>query len=116
MAISIEELGKQLDALQARGVAAEENKRKRERAETAGTTAAGTTRRAERLGAQGMSGGSGGNLSFNSGRFGYSNRIPPKIPNDLGKAISGLWRMQLLLGSEGLEHTITTTNPTAMST
>ena len=47
MAKSVEELGKQLDALQARVVAAEEeNKKLRERAETAGTTAAGTAGRA----------------------------------------------------------------------
>ena len=60
-----------------------------------------------------MSGGGGEIFRFNSGRFSYSNRTPPKIPNDPGKVISWwLWRMQLFLGSEGLEHTITTTNPT----
>ena len=113
MAKSVEELGKQLDALQARAVAAEEeNKKLIERVETAGTTAAGTAgRRAERFNVQGVSGGNGGNLYFNSGRFGYSNRTPPKIPNDPGKVISWLRRMQLFLGSEGLEHTIGS-NPT----
>ena len=75
---SVEELGKQLDALQARVVAAEEeNKKLRERAETAGTTAAGTAGRAERVNVQGVSGGNGDNLYFNNGRFGYSNRTPP---------------------------------------
>ena len=60
MAKSVEELGKQLDALQARVVAAEEeNKKLRERAETVGTTAAGTARRAERFNVQGVSGGNG---------------------------------------------------------
>ena len=55
MAKSVEELGKQLDALQARAVAAEEeNKKLRERAETAGTTAAGTAGRAWRLNVQGV--------------------------------------------------------------
>ena len=86
MAKSVEELGKQLDALQARVVAAEEeNKKLREMAETAGTTAAGTAGRVERFTVQGVS---GGNLYFNSGRFDYSNRTPPKIPNDPGKVIS----------------------------
>ena len=56
-----------------------------------------------------MSGGNGGSLYFNSGR--YSNRIPPEIPNDPGKVISWLRRMQLFSGSEGLEHTISP-NPT----
>ena len=58
-----------------------------------------------------MNGGNGDNLYFNSGRFGYSNRTPPKTPNDPGKVISWLRRMQLFLGSEGLEHTISS-NPT----
>ena len=80
-------------------------------AETAETTAAGTAERAERLDVQGMGGGSGGNLYFNSDRFGYSNRTSPKIPDDPGKSISWLRRMQLFLGSYGLEHTITS-NPT----
>ena len=57
-----------------------------------------------------MGGGSGGYLYFNSDRFGYSNRTPPKSPNDPRKAISWLRRMQLFLGSDGLEHTITS-NP-----
>ena len=110
MAKGVEELGKQLDALQARVVAAaEENKRLRERAETAVTTAAGTAERAESFNAQGASGGNGGGLHFNSDR--YSNRIPPKIPNDPGKVVSWLRRMQLFLESEGLEHTISS-NPT----
>ena len=105
MAKSVEGLGKQLDGLQARVVAAEKgNKKLRERTEAAGITAAGTAGRAERFSVQGMSGGNDGNLYFNSGR--YSNRTPPKIPNDPGKAISWLRRMQLFLGSEGLEHTI----------
>ena len=83
MAKSVEELGKQLDALQARVVAAENvNKKLRERAETAGITAAGTAGRAERFNVQGVSGGNG-NLYFNSSR--YSNRTPPKLPNDPGK-------------------------------
>ena len=83
MAISVEELGKQLDALQVRVMAAEEeNKRIRERAEAAGTTAARTAERVERLGVQGVCGGSGGNSSFDSGRFGYSSRTPPKSSND----------------------------------
>ena len=77
-----------------------------------GTAAAGTAGRVERLCVQGVSGGIDGNFSFNSGHFGYSNRAPPKIPNDPGKVISWLRRMQLFLGSEGLEHTITTPNPT----
>ena len=111
MAKGVEELGKQLDALQARVVAAEENKKLRKRVETAGTTAAGTAGRAERFNVQGVSGGNGGNLYFNSGRFGYSNRTPPKIPNDPGKVISWLRRMELFLGSKGLEHTISS-NPT----
>ena len=87
MAKRVEELGKQLDALQARVVAAEEeNKKLRESAETAGTMVAGTAGRAETFNnVQGVSGGNGGNLYFNSGRFGYNNRIPPKIPNDPGK-------------------------------
>ena len=110
MAKSVEELGKQLDTLQARVVAAEkENKKLRERAETAGITAAGTAGRAERFNVQGVSGDNGGNLYFNSGR--YSNRTPPKILNDPGKVISWLRRMPLFLGSEGLEHTISL-NPT----
>ena len=54
-----------------------------------------------------MSGDLGGNLYFNSGRFGYSNRTPPKITNDPGKVVSWLRRMQLFLGSEDLAHTIT---------
>ena len=55
MAKSVEELGKQLDALLARVVAAEEeNKILRESAETVGIAAAGTTRRAERLSVQGI--------------------------------------------------------------
>ena len=112
MAKRVEELGKQLDALQARVVTAEEeNKKLRESAETAGTMAAGTAGRAETFNVQGVSGGNGGNLYFNGGRFGYNNRIPPKIPNDPGKVISWLRRMQLFLGSEGLEHTISS-NPT----
>ena len=83
MAKSVGELGKQLDALPARvGAVEEENNPLRERAETAGTTAAGTAGRAERLNVQGMGGGSGGNLYFNSDRFDYSNRTPPKIPTD----------------------------------
>ena len=94
--------------LQARMVAAEVKRKKlRRRAETAGITAAGTAGRAEMLNIQGVSGDHGGNLYFNSGRFGYSNRTPPKIPNDPGKVISWLRRMQLSLGSEGLEHIIT---------
>ena len=97
-------------------VAAEDNKIMRERAKTAGTTATGTAARADRLDVQGVRGGRGGSLSFNSGRFGYSNRTPLKIPNDPGKGISWLWRVQFFLGSEGLEHIITTTNPTALST
>ena len=62
--------------LQAQMVAAEvERKKLRRRAETAGITAAETAgRRAERLNVQGVSGGHGGNLYFNSGRFGHSNR------------------------------------------
>ena len=59
-----------------------------------------------------MCGGSSRGFSLNSGRFGYNNRTPPEIPNDPRKVISWLKRMQLFLGSEGLEHTITTTNPT----
>ena len=59
-----------------------------------------------------MLGGSGGTFSLNSDRFGYNNRTPPKIPNGPGKVISWLRRMPFFLGSEGLEHTITTTNPT----
>ena len=58
-----------------------------------------------------MSGDHGGNLYFKGGRFGYSNRTPPEIPNDPGNIISWLRRMQLFLGSKGLEHTITS-NPT----
>ena len=60
MAKSVEELGKQLDALQALVMAAEEkNKNLRERADKAGRTAAGTARRrAERLSVQGISDGS----------------------------------------------------------
>ena len=89
VAKSVEGLGKQLDTLQVRVVAAEEeNKKLRERAQTAGTTAAGTVGRAERFNVQGVSDGNGGNLSFNSGRFGYSNRTPPEIPNDPGNVIS----------------------------
>ena len=108
MAKSVEELGKQLDALQARVVVAEEgNDKLRERVQTAGTTATGTVERAKRLNVQGMSGGSVGNLFFNSGRFSYSNRTPPKTPNDPGKLISWFRRMHIFLGSEGLEHTIT---------
>ena len=76
-----------------------------------GITAAGTAGGAERLNVQGVSGGHGGNLYFNSGLRGYSNRTPPTIPNDPGKVISWLRRMQLFLGSEGLEHKITS-NPT----
>ena len=111
--MSVEELEKQLDALQAQVVAAEEENHKiRERAETARITAAGTAERAERLGVQGVCGGSSSSFSLNSGRFGYNNRTPPKIPSDPGKVISWLRRMQLFLGSEGLEHTITTMNPT----
>ena len=53
MAKGVEELGKQPDALQTRVVAEkEENKRLREKAETAGTTAAGTAGRAESLSVQ----------------------------------------------------------------
>ena len=112
MAKSVEELGKQLDALQARVVAAkEENNKLREMSKTAGTTAAGTAGRAERFNVQGVSGGNGGNLNFNSGHFGYSNRTPPKIPNDPEKVISWLRMMQLCLSSERLEHTIRS-NPT----
>ena len=60
MAISVEELGKQLDALQVRMLAAEEEtKMIKENAETAGTTAAGTAEIAERLGVQGVDGVSG---------------------------------------------------------
>ena len=63
MAKSVEELGKQLDALEVRVAAAEEeNTRLRERAETAGTTAAGTSGRSERFNVQGLGGGNGGNL------------------------------------------------------
>ena len=58
-----------------------------------------------------MSGNHGGNLYFNSGCFGYNNRTPPKIPNDPGKVVTWLRRMQLFLGSEDLEHTIIS-NPT----
>ena len=98
--------------LQARMVAAEVEKKKvRRRAETVGITAPGTAGRAERLNIQGVSGDHGDNLYFNSGRFGYSNRTPPKIPNDPGKVISWLRRIQLFLGSEGLEHAIIS-NPT----
>ena len=68
MAKSVEELGKQLDALQARVVAAEEeNKKLRENAETAGPTTTGTAGRAERFNVQGVSGDSSGvTLSFSS--------------------------------------------------
>ena len=59
-----------------------------------------------------MCDGSSSSFSLNSGRFGYNNRTPSEIPNDPRKVISWLLRMQLFLGSEGLEHTITTTNPT----
>ena len=97
--------------LRARTVAAEVERKKFRRAETARITAAGTAGRAERLNVQGVSGDHGGNLYFNSSRFGYSNRTRPKIPNDPGKVISWLRRMQLFLGSEGFEHTITS-NPT----
>ena len=93
-------------------VAEKKNEKFRERADTAGTTGAGTAGRAERFNVQGESGGNGGNLYFYSGRFCYSNRTPPKIPNDPGKVISWLWRMQLFLGSEGLEHTLSS-NPTS---
>ena len=109
MAKSVEKLEKQLDALQARVVATEKYiKKLRERAETLGITTAGTVGRAERFNVQGVSSGNG-NLYLNSGR--YSNRTPPKVPNDPGKVISWLRRMQLFLGSEGLEHT-TGSNPT----
>ena len=115
MAKSVEEeLGKQLDALQARVVAAEkENIKLRERTETGGITAAGTAGRAERFNVQCVSDGNGDDLYFNSG--GFSNRTPPKIPNDPGKVISWLRRMQLFLGSEELEHTISSIPP-ALST
>ena len=112
VAKSEEELGKQLEALQARVVAAEDERKKlRRRAEAVGITAAGTAGREERLNVKRASGDHGGNLYFNSGCFGYSNRTPPKIPNDPGKVISWLRRMQLFLGREGLEHTLTS-NPT----
>ena len=58
-----------------------------------------------------MSGGSGGNIYFNSGLFGYSNRTPPKVPNDPGNVISWLRRMELFLAAKVLEHTMTP-NPT----
>ena len=80
--------------------AEEEKKSLKERAETSG--------RAERLGVQEMSGGSGGNFHFYGGRFGYSNRTPPEIRNNPGKATSWLRTMQLVLGNEDLEHTIST--------
>ena len=69
MSISVEELErKQLNVLQARVVASEEeNKTLRERAETVGTTTAGTARRAERLSVKGMSDGSCVDFSFNNG-------------------------------------------------
>ena len=108
MANSVEELGKNLEALQARMVAAEvEINKLRRRADTAGITAAGTAGRTERLNVQGVSDGHGANLYFNRGPFCYSNRTPPKTPNDPGEVISWLRRMQLFLGSEGLERTIT---------
>ena len=55
---------------------------------------------------KGVTGGNGGNLYFNSGRFGYSNHTPPKITNDPGYVISWLRRIHLFLGSEGLKHPI----------
>ena len=82
-------------------MAAEENNKVRERAETAGTTAAGTAGRAEGLSVKGVSGGSRGNLYFNSGSFGYSNRTLTKGPNDPGNVIRWLRSMELFLGSEG---------------
>ena len=86
MAKNVEKLGKQEDALQARVVAAEEeNEKLREKAETLGTTAAGIAMRAERFNVQGVRSGNDGSLYFNSGRFGFGNRTPPKIPNGPGK-------------------------------
>ena len=55
-------------------VAAKVKINKLRRAETAGITAAGTAGRAERLNVQGVNGDHGGNLYFNSDRFGYRNR------------------------------------------
>ena len=90
MAKSVKGLEKQLHALQARVMAGEEeNKKLRERAETAGTTAAGTAGRAERFNVQGVSGGNAGNLYFNSGRFGYSNRTPQKFRTIREKSSAG---------------------------
>ena len=51
-----------------------ERRQLRRRAETAGITAAGTAGRAERLNVQEVRVDHGGNLYFNSGRFGSSNR------------------------------------------
>ena len=90
MAKSVEKLEMQLDALQARAVEAEEeNKKFRERAETVGTTAAGTAGRAERFNVQGVSGGDAGNIYFNSGRFGDSNRTPQKFRTIRGTSSAG---------------------------
>ena len=62
-----------------------QRKQVRRRAETAGITTAGTAGREERLNVQGAGVDHGGNLYFNNGRFGYSNRT--SLPTSDGSCV-----------------------------